>query len=48
MEIMLIPYNSEYEINETVKSLKNSTAGWDFIPVSIAKHNMLLIIILNN
>ena len=37
MKSMFIPYISEYEINETVKSLKNSSAGWDFIPVSIAK-----------
>ena len=34
---MFIPYISEYEITETVKSLKNSSAGWDFIPASIAK-----------
>ena len=32
-----IPYISEYEITETVKSLKNSSAGSDFIPASIAK-----------
>ena len=37
MESMLIPYIREYEINETVKSLKNSSAGWDFIPAFIAK-----------
>ena len=37
MKSMFIPYISEYEINETVKSLKNSSAGWDFIPASIAK-----------
>ena len=34
---MFIPYISDYEITETVKSLKNSSAGWDFIPASIAK-----------
>ena len=34
---MFIPCISEYEITETVKSLKNSSAGWDFIPASIAK-----------
>ena len=34
---MFIPYISEYEITETVKSLKNSSAGWAFIPASIAK-----------
>ena len=37
MKSMFIPYISEYEITETVKSLKNSTARWDFIPASIAK-----------
>ena len=34
---MFIPYISEYEITETVKSLKNSSGGWDIIPASIAK-----------
>ena len=34
MKSMFIPYISEYEIT---KSLKNSSAGWDFIPASIAK-----------
>ena len=37
MKSMFIPYISEYEITETVKSLKNSSAVWDFIPGSIAK-----------
>ena len=37
MKSMFIPYISEYEITETVKSLKNSSAGWDFFPASIAK-----------
>ena len=37
MKSMFIPYISEYEITETVKSLKNRSAGWDFIPASIAK-----------
>ena len=37
MKSMFIPYISEYEITETVKSLKNSSAGCDFIPASIAK-----------
>ena len=37
MKSMLIPYISEYETTETVKSLKNSSAGWDFISASIAK-----------
>ena len=37
MKSMFIPYISEYENTETVKSLKNSSAGWDFIPASIAK-----------
>ena len=34
MKSMFIPYISEYEITETVKSLKNSSAGWVFIPAS--------------
>ena len=34
---MFIPHISEYENTETVKSLKNSSAGWDFIPASMAK-----------
>ena len=38
MKSIFIPYISEYEITETVRSLKNSSAGWDFIPASIAKH----------
>ena len=37
MKSMFIPYISEYEITETVKSLKNSSAGWDCIPASIAE-----------
>ena len=37
MKSMFIPYISEYEINETVKSLKNSSAGWDFITAFITK-----------
>ena len=37
MKSMFIPYISEYEITETVKSLKNSSAGWECIPASIAK-----------
>ena len=37
MKRMFIPYITEYEVAETVKSLKNSSAGWDFIPASIAK-----------
>ena len=37
MKSMFIPYISEYEITETVKSLKNSSAEWDFIPASISK-----------
>ena len=37
MNSMFIPYISEYEITETVKSLKNSSTGWYFIPASIAK-----------
>ena len=37
MKSMFIPYVIEYEVTETVKSLKNTSAGWDFIPASIAK-----------
>ena len=37
MKSMFIPYISEYEFTETVKSLKNSSAGWDLIPASIVK-----------
>ena len=40
MKSMLIPYFSVYEITETVKSLKNSRAGLDFIPDSIAKQSV--------
>ena len=38
MKSMFIPYISEYEVTETGKSLKNSSAGWDFIPASIDRH----------
>ena len=37
IKTMSIPYISEYEITEIIKSLKNSSAGWDYISVSIAK-----------
>ena len=37
MKSMFIPYISEYEITEIIKSLKNSSAGYDNIPTSIAK-----------
>ena len=37
MKSMLILYISEYEIIEIIKSLKNSSAGYDNIPASIAK-----------
>ena len=37
MKSMYIPYISEYEIIEIIKSLKNSSAGYDNIPASIAK-----------
>ena len=40
MTSMFIPYISEYKITVTVKSLKNSSAGWDFIPASIAKQSI--------
>ena len=37
MKSMFIPYISEYEIIEIIKSLKNSSAGYDNIPALIAK-----------
>ena len=37
MKSMFIPYISEYEIIEIIKSLKKSSAGYDNIPASIAK-----------
>ena len=37
MKSMFIPYISKYEIIEMIKSLKNSSAGYDNIPASIAK-----------
>ena len=37
---MFIPYISEDEITETVKPLKNSSVGWDFLPASIAKQSI--------
>ena len=37
MKSMFIPYISEYEIIYLIKSLKNSSAGYDNIPASIAK-----------
>ena len=37
MKSMFIPYISEHEIIEIIKSLKNSSAGYDNIPASIAK-----------
>ena len=37
MKSMFIPYISKYEIIEIIKSLKNSSAGYDNIPASIAK-----------
>ena len=40
MKSMFIPYISEYEVTEMDKSLKNSSAGWDFIPASIAKQSI--------
>ena len=40
MKSMFIPYITEYEVAETVKSLKNSSAGWDFNPASIAKQSI--------
>ena len=37
MKSMFISYISEYKITETVKSLKHSSAVWDFISASITK-----------
>ena len=37
MKSMFIPYISEYEITEIIESLKNSSAGYDYIPAAIAK-----------
>ena len=37
MKSMFIPYISEYEITEIIKSLKNRSAGYDNNPASIAK-----------
>ena len=37
MKSMFIPYISEYEITEIIELLKNSSAGYDNIPASIAK-----------
>ena len=42
MKRRFIPYISKYEITETVKSLKNNSSGWDFIPAFIAKLYMQL------
>ena len=38
---MFIPYITEYEITQNIISLKNSSAGWDSIPASIAKQSIL-------
>ena len=37
MKSIFIPYISQYEITEIIKSLKNNSAGCDYIPASIAK-----------
>ena len=31
MKSMFIPYISEFQINETIKSIKKNSAGWDCI-----------------
>ena len=31
MQNMFIPYISEFQINETIKSMMKNSAGWDFI-----------------
>ena len=40
MKSMLIPYISEYEIIEIIKSLKNSSASYDNIPASFPSSKM--------
>ena len=40
MNSIFIPYINEEDITEAVNSLKNSSAGWDFIPPSIAKQSI--------
>ena len=40
MNSIFIPYINEKDITQVVNSLKNSSAGWDFIPASIAKQSI--------
>ena len=40
MKSVFIPYISEYEVTETVNSLKNRSTGWDFIHASIVKQSI--------
>ena len=40
MNSIVIPYINEKDITQVVNSLKNSSAGWDLIPVSIAKQSI--------
>ena len=40
MNSIVIPYINEKDITQVVNSLKNSGAGWDFIPASIAKQSI--------
>ena len=40
MNSILIPYINEKDITQVVNSLKHSSAGWDFIPASIAKQSI--------
>ena len=39
MNSICIPYINEKDITQVVNSLKNSSAGWDFIPASNAKQS---------
>ena len=40
MNSIFIPYINEKDITQVVNSLKNSSAGWDIIPASIAKQSI--------
>ena len=40
MNSIFIPYINEKDITQVVNSLKNSSAGWDFIPASTAKQSI--------
>ena len=40
MNCIVTPYINEKDITQVVNSLRNSSAGWDFIPASIAKQSI--------